>query len=140
MDMIKGYNLPTAAQVAMIMPDNDSYKPPRPVKMSLRSSTANTSHHTVDHTHPSYVPLHYVLLFPHGTRGWSYDLRLANTRGLRQRTGLTQSHYYRFYIFLRPGQFKFCTLRGVFFSNSSSKHMPTLKTPDSSTWRTTKTP
>jgi hypothetical protein len=56
---------------------------------------------TVDVTHATYMPLHYVLLFLHRDPGWHYGLQLRNDNGTRQRTRLKQRVFYRHYLHIR---------------------------------------
>ncbi|KAF9472798.1 hypothetical protein BDN70DRAFT_909035 [Pholiota conissans] len=53
------YNLPTADEVAVILPDNPS-KEPRDIVLRLRSGPLRR----ISDLHPAYVPLQYPLLFP----------------------------------------------------------------------------
>lgn len=50
----------------------------------LFSQTEITRRLTTVH-HPAYVPLHYVLLFPYGTSGWTYGLPLNHDADRDQR-------------------------------------------------------
>jgi helitron helicase-like protein len=52
--------------------------------------------------HPSYLPLHYVLLFPHGDPGWHPGLIQPNDDD-PPRLSLRQYHAYR--MFTRHGEF-----------------------------------
>jgi len=40
-----------------------------------------------------YDPLHYVLLFPYGQRGWSLALKTS--------TGMTMNQFYRYHLMIR---------------------------------------
>jgi hypothetical protein len=70
------YNLPTANEVMAILPDEWSDPSVRDVLLCHRNEdgTASESFTRVNRTHPAYLPLHYVLLFPHGTPGWHYGM------------------------------------------------------------------
>jgi hypothetical protein len=67
-----------------------------------------------DH-HPDYVPLHYVLLFPYGTSGWTYGLPLKldtareeTVSGAVQRKGqktISQVQYYSFRLHVHQDEF-----------------------------------
>lgn len=69
------YNLPTSTEVAAVIPDNNIQwgRTARPICLSLRYPNDDDTHNNVaqriDYTHPAYIPLHFVLLFPHGDRG-----------------------------------------------------------------------
>ena len=102
------YNLPTADEVAAVVPgDGTTATAPRDVMLHLRGGGIQR----ITDGHPSYGPLHYVLLFPHGEDGWSFNLRLHCENGSRTSDRLTQVHYYSFR--LHPRQNEFSTiLRG----------------------------
>jgi Helitron helicase-like domain at N-terminus len=56
-----------------------------------------------DH-HRAYVPLHYVLLFSHGTDGWTYGLPHVPNTSQRNRF-ITQAQYYFHRLHTRQEQF-----------------------------------
>jgi hypothetical protein len=75
------YNMPTANEVAVIVPGNGTQVVNRcdiilRLKPYEHKDGTITRYQRIDKSHPSYSPLHYVLLFPYGTQGWSYDLQL----------------------------------------------------------------
>lgn len=42
------------------------------------SNLSNTNiFQRISQTHAAYMPTHYVLLFPHGTYGWHWGMRLS---------------------------------------------------------------
>ncbi|CAG8781610.1 16040_t:CDS:2, partial [Acaulospora morrowiae] len=92
------YNLSTINEMAIILPGDES-----------------VSEVT---WHPAYLPLYYVLLFPHGELGWHEGLHHALTDTEEQQldnqnkhSHLTQINFYSFHIF--PRNTKFSTiLRG----------------------------
>jgi hypothetical protein len=96
------FNLPTADEVAMVVPNGG--KQPRPIRLSLRADV-DTLWEIINSCHPAYAPLHYVLLFPHSDLGWTYSLELQNTDQSRRNTSLTQSHYYRYRLYIREHDF-----------------------------------
>ena len=51
----------------------------------------------ISENHRSYDPLHYVLLHPHGTDGWSLEMKHA--------MNITATEYYAFHLRYRPGHF-----------------------------------
>ncbi|KAN0082326.1 hypothetical protein V8E54_003624, partial [Elaphomyces granulatus] len=65
-------NLPTASEVAAIVPDvgPDGQSSSRDLQLTLRAPRGGPPLQRVSTLHPSYLPLHYVLLFPHGDPGW----------------------------------------------------------------------
>ena len=54
---------------------------------------------TVSDTHRSYDPLHFVLLFPHGTDGWHLALTHADSN-----KRLTSREFYCYHLHIRPAQ------------------------------------
>ena len=94
-------NIPTSAELGLVIPDAAAAETVRPVILAARNSSALFS---ISAAHPSYMPLHYVLMFPHGDQGWSPGLFLRNRDGSRQRVKLTEQVYYRYYLHPRPGQ------------------------------------
>ncbi|KAJ6462878.1 hypothetical protein C8R45DRAFT_752003, partial [Mycena sanguinolenta] len=64
-------NLPTADEVAVILP-NDQSSQPRDIILRRRNGPLLR----ISDLHPAYSPLYYVLLFPFGENGWHPDLKL----------------------------------------------------------------
>ncbi|KAI0069691.1 hypothetical protein K474DRAFT_1694009 [Panus rudis PR-1116 ss-1] len=113
------YNLPTADEVAVIIPgDENQVLDPRDIILRRRSGRL---HHISDMS-PLYAPLSYVLLFPYGTRGWTHTMRLrerSNHHGsssdpearedpeahARRHRRLTQVQFYSHQLHVRPNQF-----------------------------------
>ena len=79
------YNLPTADEVAVILPGNHSTEP-RDIVLRLRSGPL----HRISDLHPPYTPLQYPLLFPQGENGWYPEMALRETAD--QRNGRVQQH------------------------------------------------
>jgi hypothetical protein len=75
-------NLPTTSEVAAIIPDSGPgwhKRTFRDMQLRLRSPVAGQlGLEHVDPSHAAYLPLQYVLLFPHGDTGWHWDLRLQD--------------------------------------------------------------
>ncbi|KAI0739006.1 hypothetical protein C8Q80DRAFT_1056941, partial [Daedaleopsis nitida] len=72
------YNLPTSDDVAVILPGGEG---------ELNANTGDSRDiilrrryagplQRISESHPAYAPLHYVLLFPHGTNGWHWNIPL----------------------------------------------------------------
>ncbi|TFK62502.1 hypothetical protein BDN72DRAFT_748331, partial [Pluteus cervinus] len=100
------YNLPIADEVAMILPGGTNAETThqgRDIILRLRNSTDNSFMQRIHETHPAYVPLHYVLLFPHGDHGWHPDLQLRTEGSQRRRTRLTAIRYYAYRLQVRDG-------------------------------------
>ena len=84
------YNLPTADEVAVILPGADSDDLQihrRDIILQKRSGALQT----ISDLHPAYVPLYYVLLFPYGENGWHPDLRLRTSQRDTDARRLTQT-------------------------------------------------
>jgi hypothetical protein len=75
-------NLPTASEIAAVIPDVGPGWEKRTFRdMRLQLRTENPHQlglRRVDPSHAAYIPLAYVLLFPHGDPGWHWGLRLRN--------------------------------------------------------------
>ena len=62
------YMLPSASEVAVLLPDQgDQASAGRDIVVEGRNGRL----HRIDELHWAYDPLHYVLLFPRGEKGWS---------------------------------------------------------------------
>ncbi|THV03739.1 hypothetical protein K435DRAFT_561317, partial [Dendrothele bispora CBS 962.96] len=79
------YNLPTADEVAAIVPDGNQGAENRDIILRLRPQDRDANEEGADYCgalqrvsdgHAAYAPLHYVLLFPRGEPGWHWDLKL----------------------------------------------------------------
>ena len=62
------YNIPTADEVAAIMVGDGQQ--PEPSHRDIIISLHDSHQKRVSELHRSYIPLHYVLLFPRGDDGW----------------------------------------------------------------------
>lgn len=134
------YNLPTADEVAVILPGMQS-KAPRDIVLRNRAGPL----YRISDLHPAYAPLQYPLLFPRGENGWHPDMVLhesirqretrlrhaqqhrekRNQRGLnnpqptRETTEsrrLTLCRYVSFRIHSRPGEFNILLHGGRLFT------------------------
>ncbi len=111
------YNLPTADDVSILLPGEGSGDF-RDIILRNRSGPL----HRINECHPAYAPLHYTLLFPHGTAGWYPELRLQGQQdagpddeedqaeGTPGRS-LTQTRFYAYQLQVRPDEFS-AILRG----------------------------
>ena len=109
------YNLPTANEVGVILPGEDTFQGDHcDIVIHLRSEHYHNPHDDENHLqlqrisegHPAYRPLHYVLLFPFGEPGWHYDLRLPNNP-----RRITLLQYTAYHLHSRPNEFS-TILRG----------------------------
>lgn len=115
------YNLPVSDELAALIPDTveGEYgrKSFRDVTLINRTTGANGRYHLdkIDPSNPSYMSLHYVLLFPYGDAGWHWNRRLRGREAPLDDDGVpnpddprcrvTQREYYRYVLNLRSGHF-----------------------------------
>jgi len=57
----------------------------------------------IDEIHPSYMPLHYYLLFPYNTYGWSPDIPIMNNYSTL-RSMVAMRKFYAFHMQDRVGE------------------------------------
>lgn len=99
---LKRYNPPSVNELAVILPGEDTHAMnPRDIILHQREGTLQFIH---DH-HRAYIPLHYVLLFPFGTSGWTYGLPLTPDADSAQHKYITQTQYYSYRLHIRDGEF-----------------------------------
>ena len=74
---LRRYNLPTAAEVAVILRGSADVPSYRDIILYKRSSLdpENRDIIRINETHPDYDPLHYVLLLPHEDLGWTFTIK-----------------------------------------------------------------
>ncbi|KAG9442189.1 hypothetical protein H6P81_018043 [Aristolochia fimbriata] len=70
------YNAPTTSEVAAILVGDGSESNNR---RDIICCTTQGMLKRINETHPSYKPLQYPLLFPHGEDGWHYPIALRNS-------------------------------------------------------------
>lgn len=105
------HNLPTADEVAMILPGDGSSPDYRDIILRRRMPSG-TSLYRIHEGHPAYSPLHYVLLFPYGEHGWHDELRMINPdTGASISTRISQTRFAAYRIHVRPGEYS-ALLRG----------------------------
>jgi hypothetical protein len=97
------YNLPTAEEVAVVLPGDGSSGDDRDIILCKRAP-ADSPMLRISDLHPAYSALYYVLLFPCGEHGWHRDLFLAAEAGKVPRR-LTQIRYFAFRLFTRTNKF-----------------------------------
>jgi hypothetical protein len=73
------YNLPTADEVAVILPGSQS-RAPRDIVLRNRDGPL----YQISDLHPAYAPLQYPLLFPRGENGWHPDMVLHESTRQRE--------------------------------------------------------
>ena len=74
------YNLPTVEEIAAVVPGDGSenVRVERDIIVRLQGGGLRR----ISNLHPSYLPLHYVLFFPHGEEGWHFN-QIRSTRLVR---------------------------------------------------------
>jgi hypothetical protein len=79
------YNLPTAAEVAVFIPDEEAMVSARPREIVLRlrpvEGETRPQLKFINEFSAVYDPLHFVLLFPRGDLGWSPEIGTRNAAG-----------------------------------------------------------
>ena len=63
-------------EIAAIVPGDGSQDVRVDRDIVLRLQGGGLRH--ISNLHPSYLPLHYVLFFPHGEEGWHLDIPLQD--------------------------------------------------------------
>ena len=96
-------NLPTADEVSMILSEEYGSAGFRDIVLASRiiRNDRDNSFTLINPNHASYLPLHYVLLFPYGEPGWHWGRTLNNREGDRQNKNLSQRTFYQFRLHLR---------------------------------------
>ena len=70
----------------------------------------------INECHPAYLPLHYVLLFPHGELGWHPEMKLWDVRRFQEQDDrLTQLNYYGYRLFKRDSEYSTILKGGKLF-------------------------
>ena len=95
------YNLPTVEEIAAIVPGDGSQavRVDRDIVLCLQGGGLRR----ISNLHPSYLPLHYVLFFPHGEQGWHLDIPLQDAHGRPHRSKkVTQLLWYAYRLHVRP--------------------------------------
>ena len=107
------YNLPTSNEVAMIIGDEYCEAGFRDIVLASRNSSGRLHLTTINPNHGSYMPLHYVLLFPNGELGWHWALQLLDQAGNQKNTRLAQRAFYCYPLHPRSGESNhiFCSQR-----------------------------
>jgi Helitron helicase-like domain at N-terminus len=110
------YNPPTADELAAIIP-GDEMAVTRPRDILLHSRTGGVQH--ISDLHCSYCPLHYVLLFPYGTSGWTISLQhqpqLYEGDCDNARTHMSQLQFYAFRLYTHQNEFPIIHYGGRLF-------------------------
>ena len=97
-------NLPTSNEVAMIIGNEYAESGFRDIILASRNNDNRPHFSTINGNHASYMPLHYVLLFPRGELGYHWALQLQDNGGQRRNTRLAQRAFYRYRLHPRIGE------------------------------------
>jgi hypothetical protein len=101
------YNAPTADKVAVVLPGDGTQRPgKRDIVLHLRDGILRN----ISEGHPAYACLHYILLFPFGTHGYHWDLKLYQPQNANPKR-LTMTRYHAYHLFNRTGSLN-VVLRG----------------------------
>ncbi|KAJ8481437.1 hypothetical protein ONZ45_g15318 [Pleurotus djamor] len=100
------HNLPTADEVAVILPGDGSAPNYRDIILHKRAPSSGPSLYRIHEGHPAYLPLHYVLLFPRGEHGWHNDLWQVDPKtGRRDKDRITITKFAAYRIHPRRGEY-----------------------------------
>jgi hypothetical protein len=99
-------NLPTTDEVSMILPDEYGRGGFRDIVLAerLNGGVQSNGFSIINSNHASYLPLHYVLLFPYGDPGWHWARTLRNQGGNRQSERMPQRAFFRFRLHTRTNE------------------------------------
>jgi hypothetical protein len=122
---LRRYNAPIVDEIAIVLPGDQCHAVnPRDIILHCRGGPRDLKF-IHDHHH-AYAPLHYVLLFPYGTPGWSYGLRLQPTQNAAASDNapepestnekhMTQVQFYSYRLHTRENEFPIIHCGGRLF-------------------------
>jgi len=87
------YNLPTADEIAAIIPGDGSEERSDHCDIVLHLTGGGLKH--INHLHPSYSTLNYTMLFPRGEEGYHIEIPMNALEGGRSQH-VSQRCYYAF--------------------------------------------
>ncbi|KAF8074945.1 hypothetical protein FPV67DRAFT_1559562 [Lyophyllum atratum] len=111
------YNLPTADEVAIILPGNPTTES-RDIILRHRDGPL----HRVSELHPSYSPLQYPILFPRGENGWHSDMTERREDGQGDKR-LSLTRYCAFRIQVRRDEISTILRAGRLFSPADQNRL-----------------
>ena len=97
------FNLPTVDEIAAIVPQRREGQGSEHQDIVVQLKQGGLRQ--ISHLHPSYSPLHYVLLFPHGDAG--FHLHIPSVPGPHGRVhskNISQRCYYVYRLHTRPNE------------------------------------
>jgi len=95
------YNLPTADEIAAVIPGDGSEERSDHRDIVVRLTGGGLKR--ISHLHPSYSTLHYTMLFPRGEEGFHTEIPMNAPEGGRSKN-VSQRCYYAFRLQRRPGE------------------------------------
>ena len=121
---LRRYNAPIVDEIAIVLSGDKSHAlNPRDIILHSRGRPDELKF-IHDHHH-AYAPLHYVLLFPYGTPGWSYSLRLqpnenhpsdnSHTADTVNEKHMSQVQFYCYRLHTRQNEFPIIHYGGRLF-------------------------
>lgn len=91
----KNYAAPTGAEIAILLP-NQPYSC-RDIVIKKQSDDLQR----INELNQFYDPLQYVLLFPHGSKGFHLGIEMSDIGSRQSRTKITPMDYYRYRLAIR---------------------------------------
>ena len=104
------YHLPTAPEVALLMPRHIRHGTHRQIVCDMRDSP-NSRLTFIPDCHQCYFPFMYSVLSPYGTNGWHYEMRSKGTKNGK----ITLPMWIRWHIMTRPDRFNHIIHSGKLF-------------------------
>src|SRR6202453_2341635 len=101
------YNLPTANEIAAIIPGNgeEEVDKHREIIIRLKAPADGNRLKRISHLNSLYSPLHYILVFPNGEQGWHSQIpSLPGPQGQVQSKNVSQRRYYVYRLHPRPNE------------------------------------
>ncbi|XP_022030268.2 uncharacterized protein LOC110931169 [Helianthus annuus] len=105
------YNLPTASEVAALIPSDGNPTDSRDVLIQERDTYTIKR---ISELHPSYMSLQYPLLFPYGEDGYHPNIPLSRNTSAR-RKNISLREYYRYRLHVRGTEARTLHLSGRLF-------------------------
>ncbi|KAF6164266.1 hypothetical protein GIB67_010236 [Kingdonia uniflora] len=108
------YNLSSTDEITVILPRDGQEDPStRDIVVYLRGGDELMR---ISECHPAYLPMHYVLLFPHREMGWEPEMKKWDVNYNRPTTKrLTQMDYYSYQLFQHPIEYSTILRSGKLF-------------------------
>ncbi|KAF5793897.1 putative DNA helicase [Helianthus annuus] len=105
------YNLPTASEVAALIPSDGNPTDSRDILIQERDTYTTKR---ISELHPSYMSLQYPLLFPYGEDGYHPNIPLSRNTSARRKS-ISLREYYRYRLHVRDTEARTLHLSGRLF-------------------------